>query len=395
MLDGGQRVDDAHSKSIGLVWVGLAYCAILVVSAALIGLTYQISLQPETIPLEWQWNLRWEHNFAAWWSGSLLAVAAMLALDNAIESPRAKLRKAWIVLGMIVLFLALDEIGSLHERMGTISQSMHAGSWALAIPLGVVIAYLSIRAGFTMLLHGGRERVQIVILGLGFAILLSVAFQEYLEHTINWDGRGLKAARAMVEEGSELVGISIVLVAVGLPLLKTPTRAFQSIMTHQRRFLIGAAVLAVPFLAISADLDPSKGYPSDWLASVLFLGAGLAWLRSAWTGSRWFVPVLLAGLCGLASLGSVALGHDESFTIAGFEIARRGLVFLLVGCTFGVFAGWRTGLAVLAPAMALIMLASVSPLWVLALGSLCGMAAFWATVSANIDQNGISSSKSS
>ena len=378
MLDGGHAVQSTRTNNAGKIWIILAAAAILAVSLGLIALTYQISQQPETIPLEWQWNLRWEHNFAAWWSGSLLALASVLAFDNAHTAPGPHLRRAWSVLALIILFLALDEIGSLHERMGTLSNAMGAGTWAIAIPLGIIIAILSIKAGWTMLMHGGRERVQIFVLGFGFAVLLSVAVQEYLEHNLDWTG--LAALRAAVEEGSELVGISIVIAAVGWPLLKAPAQAFASVIPNARKMLIGAGIFALPFLAISADLNESRGYPSDWIASALFLGAGFIWARQFWTSESRFIPLVLAGLCVLASLCSVAMGHDESFGIAGFEIARRGLVYTMLGTALLVIAGWRAGMALLVPTVLLILLSSASPLWVFALGTLCGMAAFWSAV---------------
>ena len=395
MLYSGQYAADSSVMTKGRVTLVLAFCAMLAVSAVLIALTYLISLKPQSIPLEWQWNLRWEHNFAAWWTGSLLALACVLGLDNARNAPTQAIRRGWTVLSLILLFLGLDEIGSLHERMGVWSEALGGGTWALAIPLGIIIAIMSIRAGWSMLMHGGKERVQIIILAFGFAVLLSVAVQEYFEHAVDWNAMGLKPLRAMIEEGSELVGVAIVLIAVGLPLWNAPRSALSALPELAKEAMVRALALAIPLLLISSDLDPDRGYPSDWLASALFIGAGFLWLRQVWTGDRWLGPLLLAGLCVLASLGSVALGYDESIDIAGFEIARRAVVYSALAAALFVFASPRSGMMLLIPAIALVLLASMHPLMVFACGTLCGLATFWTTSGMLGDQNGMSSSRSS
>ena len=403
MLYSAHNTQFAHDIHANRLTLGALAFVIASVSVALVLLTHYITANPQSLPLEWQWNLRWEHNFAAWWSGSLLALTAILTLDNALDAPNANVRKAWITLGLIILFLALDEIGSLHERMGLISLALGAGRWAIAIPLALVIAYLCIRSGFTLLFQGGRERIQIIMIGVGFTVLLSVAFQEYLEHAIDWRGSAWKPWRAAIEEGSELVGIMIVLVAVSLPLWDDARQALRSLSAYARPITVGALILLLPLFAISLDLDRSKGDPSDWLASALFLGAGLAWARRAWTSGPWLGALILAAMATFAALASVAMGATESFTIAGIEVHRRALVYALLGGSVLAFSGRWHGLALLAGAALLALsqlpLAIHSPNWPYLLGPICGLAAFipaaFAASGSALAQNGISSSRSS
>ncbi|NVE94898.1 hypothetical protein [Altererythrobacter lutimaris] len=361
--------------------ISTALAAIVVgVSATLVLITYYITANPETVPLEWQWNLRWEHNFAAWWGGSLLLLTALLTFDNALGAPNVKLKRAWLTLACIILFLSLDEVGSLHERMGSISKSLDAGRWALAIPLALVIAYLSIRSGLTLLWHGGRERLQILIIGIGFAVLLSVAFQEYVENAMDWRGSEWRPLRAAIEEGSELLGISIVLFAVSLPFWQRPGATLDSVKAHATPAMIAAIILVLPFLAISMDTDPQKGEPSDWLASALLLGTAFLWAKRAWTHGPVIGSLALAGIAGIASIAAVAMGPVETFELAGLELNRRGLIYAILALGLAAFV--RTQLAALvliAPAALLIAQAVIgfsSPFWPFLLGPVCALGIF-------------------
>lgn len=378
-----QHTNNLSSLHAGRVWIFLSFAAIVVISTALIALTFVITRAPETVPLEWQWNLRWEHNFAAWWTGSLLALGSVLAMDNAARSDQPALRRAWLTFSMIILFLSLDEIGSLHERMGMVSLSFDAGRWAIAIPVALVIGFLCVRSGWTLLMHGGQERVQVFILAAGFSVFLAVAAQEYLEHAIDWEQLGLKAWRAVFEEGSELLGVAVVLIAVGLPLLREPSGAFASLSSYAHRILIGAVVLAFPALAISADLDPERGYPSDWLASALLLGAALIWVRRFWTSGPRITSLLLAGLCILASLGTVAMGYADTFLIAGVEVSRRAVIYLVLAAILAAAMGWRAASPAVVVALALAIAGAfateTAPLWTFGLCSVFGAAVFWAS----------------
>ena len=58
-------------------------------------------------------SLRSENNFGAWWSGILLFLPALLAIDAAMaERANPARARGWYVLSAIFLALSADEIGS-------------------------------------------------------------------------------------------------------------------------------------------------------------------------------------------------------------------------------------------------------------------------------------------
>src|SRR5690606_32202148 len=112
------------------------------ISALLIALS--VAANAELLPaalrsLRRYFNLAHENNLAAWWSGSLLLVAALHALDG-----RAKLASlgdrrtaaAWAALALVLIALSLDEVGSLHERA---ERFVPLERWWALLPFGVVL----------------------------------------------------------------------------------------------------------------------------------------------------------------------------------------------------------------------------------------------------------------
>jgi len=92
----------------------------------------------------------------------LLASAAALwsfALDRQIDRGRNVLSLGWLILAAIFLLLSLDELGSLHERLGALRTSAPPGSveqaprgWVvlLALPIAVTAAFMTTFAWFRL-----------------------------------------------------------------------------------------------------------------------------------------------------------------------------------------------------------------------------------------------------
>jgi len=82
-----------------------------------------------------------ENNVAAWWSGILLLMLAVHAHDAGVaERGRSEsVARAWTTLAGILLFFTIDEIGSLHERMGMLGRPFGLGSWPMMLLAGAVV----------------------------------------------------------------------------------------------------------------------------------------------------------------------------------------------------------------------------------------------------------------
>jgi hypothetical protein len=98
-------------------------------------------------------NVNGEANFPAWWNATLLLLVAFCALVARVqESDRAR-RRAWLLVAVAGLLMSMDEVTSLHERLGrpVRSAGIDPPTFAWLIP-GVVIA----ATGFFLLVRVGR-----------------------------------------------------------------------------------------------------------------------------------------------------------------------------------------------------------------------------------------------
>ena len=98
-------------------------------------------------------NMNGEANFPAWWNAALLLLVAFCAFAARVQEPDKARRRAWLLVAVAGLFMSMDEITSLHERLGSPVRSagIDPPTFAWLIP-GVVIA----AAGFLLLVRVGR-----------------------------------------------------------------------------------------------------------------------------------------------------------------------------------------------------------------------------------------------
>jgi hypothetical protein len=313
-------------------------------------------------------NLTNENVVGAWFSGMLLLLGSLHAADGFFRLRQTNLKAAlaWCVICGMLLALSADEVGSLHERIDDV---MKMGPWLSYLPFLIVLLGCCTWS-FIQLWITPSEQSRVPGLILGFAILVSVGGQEYLEKAINWPWY-LRAFRSAFEEGSELTGM-IILIYTMLPnsrglfsrrrQLAGP--AFSSIPALRWVIVAAAAVLAWPIAALSASLDLqiTDGHLADWLASALFfLSAAL--LLNNWTQSRdsgAFPRTGIALLCVASALcvqidpigDSSVFPLSRSIEIFGTELNAR--LLLLALCCAGVGEslrargqGYRPGAALL------------------------------------------------
>ena len=337
-----RRLDGRQRAIACWYWCAAAICAGLVL--AIPGRWYFPDLLG---PLAAQLRLTHENNFAAWWSGILLFMLALHAYDagRAQRQRAPQIAAAWTTMAAIFLFLSADEMGSLHERISGLSMSLGLGRWTLLALLGGAIATALLHSLRTLWQGGNETRPMVLPLLTGFAVLGSVFGQEIIEYWVDdWGGGPMIWIRSAVEEGSELLGMMILLRVLLQPSMgilasraSAGQRLFGFLQDHSANIFVLLVGLA-PLLALAAGqyADERRGHMSDWLASVVFLTAGLAWMNRVVTGnveSR-RPSLVLASLCLLASLASMAIQPFTTVQIGSFQIPFRTLALAMICLLF-------------------------------------------------------------
>lgn len=150
---------------------------------------------------QWVFGLHLEMNVAVCWSAMLFLLGAGLFWEAAGRD-RA-LRRPYLELTLLMLVVAIDEVGSLHERVSGF------GGWPSLAPFALVMAFLLVD-GCRLLWRDRRTRPVARVVLAGFVVLASVAVQEYAEHNLTskqWSHRWGR----FLEEGTEIVGALVVL----------------------------------------------------------------------------------------------------------------------------------------------------------------------------------------
>jgi len=189
-------------------WFGKNWWALLV-SVNIILVIFTVA-NPYIYNFQQKWrfiapfSLHTENNFAVWWSGITLLLAALLAYQRACNDYKNKI--TWIILATLLAGLSLDEIGSFHERIG------YSKGWAGIFPYGLLficlITYVNIK-----LLQSKNTITSAKYLCIATALFFSVILQEYIEHNYAWKPWML-GLRVGLEEGTELLATAFTLLAV-------------------------------------------------------------------------------------------------------------------------------------------------------------------------------------
>ena len=285
-------------------------------------------------------SLRSENNFGAWWSGILLFLPALLAIDAAMaERANPARARGWYVLSAIFLALSADEIGSIHERVGN-------DGWLYLLPFGIVFLGLAVYALYVIGKDPDTRRIAFGI-AVGFALFGMVAVQEFVEHKVTWPQR-LIGIRAVTEEGTELLAMILLLEVfvrrVRKRVIEETGGPYPSldVLTRGRSLIPAGVIVLTPLVAyVSARFtDKTRGHPADWLAAVLFCACALLACRPGLVHERRIGrrDRFLAVTCLLASMCSVVLLRRYTLDIGIGELNLSALMFTLIACVAGGLA---------------------------------------------------------
>ncbi|MBI3978938.1 MAG: hypothetical protein HY331_12195 [Chloroflexi bacterium] len=176
-------------------------------------------------------SLQEESNLATWYSGSQLLIAALLALANALAIRRPGCRSerlGWLGAGLLLLYLSADEIAQIHESQeigpGVVVGLLH---WADTPIYAWMIVYLPLIAAAAAFLGWFVVRctqrspasrwLTLAALGCWAGTLIAEALELPI---LRWIGtQGLESP---IEEGLEVVGATLLVLAFGLMLRSSP-----------------------------------------------------------------------------------------------------------------------------------------------------------------------------
>ncbi len=258
-----------------------------------------------------------------------LIVIALHAFDGWLQN-RASNRRvavAWLLLSVVLLVFSFDEIGSLHARAGWIG---NWSAWLTLLPFGLVFGAMIGYAVITLYFTPG-QRTAAILIYIGFALLASMALQEYVEHNVDWTANRylqyFKARlRPVVEEGSELLGMLVLFWAAlsatgGLWRRARPAgSAALAGVVRLRRSILWTALVGAPALAYLTVIMPlsehDHGSPADWPAAALYLLAALAAFRPSFeSGRRPGAPHLVLFVVALLGCASTILPPDSPLAL--------------------------------------------------------------------------------
>jgi hypothetical protein len=300
------------------------------------------------------YNLAMEMNLGVWWASMMLALSGLLFLEHGIKNT-AGLRWNWVVLSLLFLGLSLDELGSIHERVG---------GWENLLPF-IVFGGLFLMSALARVITRPETRGAGLFVAVAFILFGAVVAMEYLEHAVQWPAWSL-GPRAGLEEGVE-VGGTMLLIAAALRLRVKSAQGIWAIipdLAGLRRLPEFALALllahSIASMVLPRFIDVTvKGNPLVWAPVFLLFTGALLFVKDLGQGAglRKMGGAAFLALCSMSlvyNLGKLlpsALGIDAglAFPVACILIAGvytltnpilRNLVLLVATAVFLLLLQW-------------------------------------------------------
>jgi hypothetical protein len=254
-------------------------------------------------------NLASEMNYAVWWSGICLFVAAIQFYRCRSSNHNSSRNTAWIILSIFSIGLAIDEIGSFHEKI--IKEFGFKGLLPIALVAGAGIIYSIVN-----LYRSALTRMSAVLVSLAILCFFAVAGLELVENSINLDSSLLKPIRLIVEEAMELTGTTFLifagLIAVSLPENESPKLVnlvgSWSGWAHLNQLVLALFAMHLLFFFGTLNTDAwsfRAGNPISIFPITIFFMVSLRclYLSKNTTGNFHFLFLVLAIFLLLSSIG--------------------------------------------------------------------------------------------
>jgi hypothetical protein len=303
-----------------------------------------------------QFHLGAENVVAAWYSSMLLLLVALAclaayALDGKhLAAPSGKkgtvpfspLRLGWLALAAAFTVLSLDEIGSLHERVGMIvalnGASLAPGStqavgwvYLLAVPIGAAALFMLVFGWMRV----RRAPAAFALLAAGVLLYVSDPFLELLEQTLQQGTLGMLAQRVLEEGLAELGGTTCVLMGILLYAARTggTHRPVFTLPSRGTRLMAGMALLAgIPAAELVVRYLPAGdvGIPANWFPAAAWFLLAIGWMttRRAW------------GIAAIAILASAYFGAGLFGYAAWYASIGYSRVLVDVAVTATAVLAW-------------------------------------------------------
>jgi len=204
-----------------------------------------------------------------------LLLSAILAFEKSKTST-----SSWIIIAGVLACLSLDEIGSIHERVGIFK------GWSGVLPFAFIFSGLVIYALINIAKHP-KDKFSALYIIIGFTLFATVALQEFIEHKFTW-APWIKGLRVGVEEGTELLGIYFILLAVVKKSSPELNKSCELILPEKNTyarlkiiFLLALAIHVIGCFVMIHYLDPfNRGNPMNWYPVCMLFCAFLVCLRN-------------------------------------------------------------------------------------------------------------------
>ena len=314
-----------------------------------------------------QFNLANENSVSVWFASMLFFMIGIFGLIiwGAIKSNEDYqsdlfTNLGWIAIAGLFIGFSADELGSIHERLGSLNEANMAGEggspWVdlLAIPAAVI----GVAALWFFIKSFKEYKDYLVILILGIVILGSVFLQEEFEV------RSMEAFEdpdfwvrplwlLILEEGSELAGSWCFLFAFANLALKISEKGsidYSPInISVNPRFLIGLMVCLIGLSMIGTSFlspylksdftEKGTGIIGNWFPAILaLLCAFIGWINGKVLGKgnypdQWLTMCLigLSAFYGGAfrnGFADLSIGSISSISIIGFSLLISGGIFV-------------------------------------------------------------------
>lgn len=154
------------------------------------------------------WNLDLEANIPVWWSVILLAAVSALAAALAWADERRERAPLWLFASVIALYLSLDEVALLHERLGDAitADEGNVRQWVLVLGPIFIVA-LAILSRLLGALSTGERVMAMAAAGLYVVALAVEAFSI-------WDEGAREYIGVVIEENAEMLGSALAVTAL-------------------------------------------------------------------------------------------------------------------------------------------------------------------------------------